>query len=117
MPPTPVRVLVVDDQQPFRVAASAVLRRMPDFTLVGEAETGEDGVRAAAPRPRAHGRAPARHRRRRRGGAGPPPDAHAHRRGLLPLPPRGSLPPAPPPPGGRGPFQRGGPPGPAPRTP
>src|SRR3954466_7261953 len=69
MPPTPVRVLVVDDQQPFRVAASAVLRRMPDFTLVGEAETGEDGVRAAAPRPRAHGRAPARHRRRRRGGS------------------------------------------------
>ena len=48
MQPTPVRVLVVDDQRPFRVAASAVLRRMPDFTLVGEAETGEDGVRAAA---------------------------------------------------------------------
>jgi DNA-binding NarL/FixJ family response regulator len=48
MQPTPVRVLVVDDQRPFRVAASAVLRRMPDFALVGEAETGEDGVRAAA---------------------------------------------------------------------
>ena len=43
-----MRVLVVDDQRPFRAAASAVLRRMPDFTLVGEAETGEDGVRAAA---------------------------------------------------------------------
>ena len=48
MQPTPVRVLVVDDQRPFRAAASAVLRRMPDFLLVGEAETGEDGVRAAA---------------------------------------------------------------------
>jgi two-component system, NarL family, invasion response regulator UvrY len=47
MQPTPVRVLVVDDQRPFRAAASAVLRRMPDFLLVGEAETGEDGVRAA----------------------------------------------------------------------
>lgn len=44
----PVRVLVVDDQRPFRAVAAAVLRRMPDFTLVGEAETGEDGVRAAA---------------------------------------------------------------------
>lgn len=46
-----MRVLVVDDQRPFRAAASAVLRRMPDFTLVGEAETGEDGVRAAELRP------------------------------------------------------------------
>jgi DNA-binding NarL/FixJ family response regulator len=48
MPPPQVRVLVVDDQRPFRAIAAAVLRRMPDFTLVGEAETGEDGVRAAA---------------------------------------------------------------------
>ena len=48
MQPTPVRVLVVDDQRPFRAVASAVLRRMPDFTLVGEAENGEDGIRAAA---------------------------------------------------------------------
>lgn len=43
-----VRVLVVDDQAPFRRAAAAVLRRMPDFELVGEAETGEDAVTAAA---------------------------------------------------------------------
>ena len=48
MPQPQVRVLVVDDQRPFRAVAAAVLRRMPDFTLVGEAETGEDGVRAAA---------------------------------------------------------------------
>ena len=39
-----VRVLVVDDQRPFRVAASAVLRRTPDFELVGEAASGEEAV-------------------------------------------------------------------------
>lgn len=43
-----VRVLVVDDQRPFRMAAAAVLARMPDFELVGQAETGEEGVAAAA---------------------------------------------------------------------
>src|SRR5947209_6617499 len=48
MPEPQVRVLVVDDQRPFRAVAAAVLHRMPDFTLVGEAETGEDGVRVAA---------------------------------------------------------------------
>ena len=42
-----VRVLVVDDQRPFRTAAAAVLKRMPDFELVGESETGEDAVVAA----------------------------------------------------------------------
>ncbi len=40
----PVRVLVVDDQAPFRMAAKAVLRRTEGFELVGEAETGEQGV-------------------------------------------------------------------------
>ena len=40
----PVRVLVVDDQRPFRVAASAVLRRTPGFELVGEASSGEEAV-------------------------------------------------------------------------
>jgi len=40
----PVRVLIVDDQRPFRVAAAAVLRRTPGFELVGEAATGEDAV-------------------------------------------------------------------------
>ena len=44
----PVRVLVVDDQRPFRAVAAAVLRRMPDFLLIGEAETGEEGVASAA---------------------------------------------------------------------
>ncbi len=42
-----VRVLVVDDQRPFRMAAAAVLKRMPDFELVGQSETGEDAVAAA----------------------------------------------------------------------
>jgi DNA-binding NarL/FixJ family response regulator len=39
-----VRVLVVDDQRPFRVAASAVLRTTPGFELVGEAASGEEAV-------------------------------------------------------------------------
>ena len=42
-----VRVLVVDDQRPFRVAAASVLRRTPGFALVGEAGSGEDGVEKA----------------------------------------------------------------------
>ena len=44
----PVRVLVVDDQRPFRVAASAVLRRTPGFELVGEAASGEEAVERVA---------------------------------------------------------------------
>jgi DNA-binding NarL/FixJ family response regulator len=39
-----VRVLVVDDQRPFRVAAAAVLRTAPGFELVGEAGSGEEAV-------------------------------------------------------------------------
>ena len=39
-----VRVLVVDDSRPFRVAARSVLGRVDGFTLVGEAETGEEAV-------------------------------------------------------------------------
>jgi DNA-binding NarL/FixJ family response regulator len=45
--PPLVPVLVVDDQRPFRVAAAAVLRRAGGFTVVGEAETGEQAVEAA----------------------------------------------------------------------
>jgi two-component system, NarL family, invasion response regulator UvrY len=44
-----VRVLVVDDQPPFRRAAAAVLRRTPGFVLVGEAGSGEEAVAVAAP--------------------------------------------------------------------
>jgi two-component system invasion response regulator UvrY len=43
MEPT-VRVLVVDDQAPFRLAARMVLKRAEGFELVGEAATGEESV-------------------------------------------------------------------------
>jgi len=52
MTDAPVRVLVVDDQAPFRMAAKFVLRRAEGFEQVGEAETGEasvDQVRSLAP--------------------------------------------------------------------
>src|SRR5688500_12803013 len=42
-----VRVLVVDDQRPFRLAAAGVLRRTPGFVLAGEAGSGEDAVSQA----------------------------------------------------------------------
>ncbi|SHN46518.1 response regulator [Cryptosporangium aurantiacum] len=40
-----VRVLVVDDQEPFRAAATAVVTHTGGFTLVGAATSGEDAVR------------------------------------------------------------------------
>jgi len=40
----PVRVLIVDDQEPFRMAARMVVDATEDFEVVGEAETGEDSV-------------------------------------------------------------------------
>jgi DNA-binding NarL/FixJ family response regulator len=43
-----VRVLTVDDQRPFRVAAAAVVRRTPGFELVGEAASGEEALAAVA---------------------------------------------------------------------
>jgi two-component system invasion response regulator UvrY len=39
-----VRVLVVDDQAPFRLAARMVIKRTPGFEVVGEATSGEDSV-------------------------------------------------------------------------
>ena len=39
---------MVDDQRPFRVAASAVLRRTPGFELVGEAASGEEALQQVA---------------------------------------------------------------------
>ena len=42
-----VRVLVVDDQLPFRRAAKAVCSMTPGFTVAGDAESGEDAVDAA----------------------------------------------------------------------
>jgi DNA-binding NarL/FixJ family response regulator len=43
----PVRVLIVDDQEPFRLAARMVVELTDGFDVVGEAETGEDGVTMA----------------------------------------------------------------------
>jgi DNA-binding NarL/FixJ family response regulator len=43
-----VRVLIVDDQQPFRLAARMVVEATDDFEVVGEAESGEDSVTMAA---------------------------------------------------------------------
>jgi DNA-binding NarL/FixJ family response regulator len=42
-----VRVMVVDDQQPFRAAARAVIRRVPGFEVVAEATSGEEAVALA----------------------------------------------------------------------
>jgi DNA-binding NarL/FixJ family response regulator len=44
---TIVRVLVVDDQHPFRAAACAVVERLHDFVVVAEAESGEEAVSVA----------------------------------------------------------------------
>jgi len=43
-----VSVLVVDDQAPFRQAAKTVVSLTPGFTVVGEAQSGEDAVKQAA---------------------------------------------------------------------
>lgn len=43
-----VRVLIVDDQEPFRMAARMVVEATDGFDVAGEAETGEDGVAQAA---------------------------------------------------------------------
>jgi DNA-binding NarL/FixJ family response regulator len=41
------RVLIVDDQEPFRLAARMVVEATDGFEVIGEAETGEDSVRMA----------------------------------------------------------------------
>jgi DNA-binding NarL/FixJ family response regulator len=42
-----VRVLIVDDQEPFRMAARMVVEATDGFEVVGEAETGESSVELA----------------------------------------------------------------------
>ncbi len=44
MEPSPVTVLIVDDQAPFRRAAAAVVRATGGFEVVGEAGSGEQAV-------------------------------------------------------------------------
>jgi DNA-binding NarL/FixJ family response regulator len=43
-----VRVLIVDDQEPFRLAARMVVELTDGFEVVGEAQTGEDSVAMAS---------------------------------------------------------------------
>jgi DNA-binding NarL/FixJ family response regulator len=45
--PVTVRVLIVDDQEPFRMAARMVVDATDGFEVVGESETGEDSVEQA----------------------------------------------------------------------
>jgi two-component system invasion response regulator UvrY len=45
---SPLPVLVVDDQAPFRFAAKAVLRRLEEFEVVGEASNGAEAVSMAS---------------------------------------------------------------------
>ena len=40
----PVRVLIVDDQEPFRMAARMVVEATDGFEVAGESETGEAAV-------------------------------------------------------------------------
>jgi DNA-binding NarL/FixJ family response regulator len=42
-----VRVLIVDDQEPFRLAARMVVELTDGFDVVGEAESGEESVAMA----------------------------------------------------------------------
>jgi DNA-binding NarL/FixJ family response regulator len=44
---TTVRVLIVDDQEPFRAAARLVVEATDGFEVAAEAETGEDSVTMA----------------------------------------------------------------------
>ena len=43
-----VRVLIVDDQEPFRLAARSVVEVTDGFEVVGEAGTGEASIQAAS---------------------------------------------------------------------
>ncbi|MBJ7593709.1 MAG: response regulator transcription factor [Candidatus Dormibacteraeota bacterium] len=43
----PIRVLIVDDQEPFRAVARTVVEMTDGFEVVGEAESGEDSVTRA----------------------------------------------------------------------
>ena len=64
-----IRVVIVDDHEIVRSGLATFLRVTGDLELVGEADSGEEAVRAVrarAARRRAHGHGHARHGRRRR---------------------------------------------------
>ena len=46
-PDDPIRILLVDDQPLFRKAIATLIDDQPDFSVVGEAENGLDGVEQA----------------------------------------------------------------------
>ncbi len=46
--PEVVKVLIVDDQAPFRGAARAVVGATKEFSVIGEAESGEEAVTLVA---------------------------------------------------------------------
>lgn len=46
-PPTPLRILIVDDQEIIRHGLKLIIERQPDMTVVGEAGDGEEAVRLA----------------------------------------------------------------------
>jgi two-component system nitrate/nitrite response regulator NarL len=46
--PTPIRIVVVDDHTLFRRGITALLARVPDFAVVGEAADGFEGIKVAA---------------------------------------------------------------------
>ena len=48
MSTVPVRVLLVDDSQPFRFFVSEMLRNQPGFEIVGEADNDVQAVQKAA---------------------------------------------------------------------
>ncbi len=48
MSPSPIRILLVDDQELFRQALHTLLSVQPDFELVGQAANGEEALRLAA---------------------------------------------------------------------
>ncbi len=43
-----IRVLIVDDHAPFRAGLRALLTSVPEMQVAGEAENGDDAIRAAA---------------------------------------------------------------------
>jgi DNA-binding NarL/FixJ family response regulator len=42
-----MRILIIEDHRPTRDEMRAMIERQPDMTVVGEAETGEDGIKQA----------------------------------------------------------------------
>lgn len=48
IPVSPIRVLIVDDQIPFRRAATAVVESTDEFVVVGAVACAEDGLTAIA---------------------------------------------------------------------